>query len=261
MLRKAFAAVLVLGLAAMSMGGCFDNWEAGWRCEVWGVVYDQVTGNRLSGAEVSWGDNYTYTDENGAYSLEVTEGARVISCRKSGYVDSKEKINVSDPILGTHYDPKMIPILSSGYIKAELTWGLQPPDLDAHMWTPRGGHVYFGSTYDSGVELDGDVRNGYGPETITISSLASGKYSYSVNNHSVSPPLRGCGATVTIYVGGSRRYTATVPDVGYEGNTWWNVFEIDGDTRGLRRLNTLSQSPEFSARDAFGGDEFITSDQ
>jgi hypothetical protein len=59
-----------------------------------------------------------------------------------------------------------------------LTWGETPRDLDSHLDTPSGCHVFYGRKQcNRGQEsLDTDVTNSFGPETINIRKLAPGIY-------------------------------------------------------------------------------------
>ena len=70
------------------------------------------------------------------------------------------------------------PPVQNGQLRVVLTWGETPRDLDSHLDTPSGCHVFYGRKQcDGGREsLDTDVTDSYGPETINIHSLVPGVY-------------------------------------------------------------------------------------
>jgi uncharacterized protein YfaP (DUF2135 family) len=70
------------------------------------------------------------------------------------------------------------PPVKQGQVRIVLTWGETPRDLDSHLDTPSGCHVYYGRKQcNRGQEsLDTDVTDSFGPETINIRKLAPGVY-------------------------------------------------------------------------------------
>ena len=70
------------------------------------------------------------------------------------------------------------PPVGPGKLRFVLTWGEMPRDLDSHLDTPSGCHLYYGRKQCPGREatLDTDVQDSFGPETISINSLKPGLY-------------------------------------------------------------------------------------
>ena len=82
---------------------------------------------------------------------------------------------------------------------ATLTWGASPSDLDLHLWTPSGEHVYFGNPSASGVRLSSDDTTGYGPETLTFTTSECGRYALAVHHYQgESASFAGSGAEVAL---------------------------------------------------------------
>ncbi|MDR5609090.1 MULTISPECIES: hypothetical protein [unclassified Arsenophonus] len=95
--------------------------------------------------------------------------------------------------------------------------------------------------------LDIDVRNGFGPETITIKRLNPGRYRFAVKNFSTKPEITTSNAKVVVAQkdksGGTRVSEYDIPTSGT--GLWWEVFEMDGNTeisgRSIQFL-TLNQT-------------------
>ncbi len=131
-------------------------------------------------------------------------------------------------------------------MRVVLTWGSTPSDLDSHMQVDlvngQSDHIYFGYMESQlGVSLDVDDTSSYGPETITVSSVAEGVYRYYVFNfsHDYSSDLSNSGAKIEIYFGGSATpvYTLYVPQgSGYT----WNVFTYNSVTGDFVINNTIT---------------------
>lgn len=68
--------------------------------------------------------------------------------------------------------------LGPGKLRMVLTWGEEPKDLDSHLLTSTGCHVFYGNKQcpDGSASLDADVTDGFGPETINVHTLKPGLY-------------------------------------------------------------------------------------
>ena len=103
----------------------------------------------------------------------------------------------------------------------------------------------------SGANLDVDDVSSYGPETITITEIYSGTYTYAVKHYSGSGKITTSGATVKIYndSGNIRTYevdaNASCGDTGW----YWTVFELDGNSGAITTINTFDSSSPRSIND------------
>lgn len=135
----------------------------------------------------------------------------------------------------TVLNESLSPALASGQIRIVLNWCDETPgavrDIDSYLQVPGGGDpVYFYNKTASGAQLDVDETDWKGPETITITSLGSGTYSYYVNNYSYRRNRLALGSSsvrVSVYKGTSLLRTYAVPS----GNgLTYEVFRIVNGT-------------------------------
>jgi len=127
-----------------------------------------------------------------------------------------------------------------------LSWGSVPRDLDLYLRIVHEGRTFevdFSRMGDiSGgpfALLDRDVRDGHGPETIQIARWLDGTYRCAVHNYSGDPALAGCGAKLSMTLGG--------PELAFECPTsgtgeWWEVFLYSPTTGRLEILNRITTS-------------------
>ncbi len=67
-------------------------------------------------------------------------------------------------------------------LRVLLSWDSDYTDLDLHLVTPNGEHLYYGNrVLESGGALDVDVTTGYGPEIFSSPSPQPGTYLVYVN--------------------------------------------------------------------------------
>ncbi|TBU89500.1 hypothetical protein DNK44_16930 [Pseudomonas dryadis] len=67
-------------------------------------------------------------------------------------------------------------------LRVVLSWDSDNTDLDLHLVTPDGGHVWYGDrSLANGAALDVDVTTGYGPEMIASPTPLKGQYLVYVN--------------------------------------------------------------------------------
>ena len=70
----------------------------------------------------------------------------------------------------------------SARLRVVLSWDSDNTDLDLHLVTPDGGHVWYGErSLANGAALDVDVTTGYGPEMIATPTPLKGQYLVYVN--------------------------------------------------------------------------------
>ncbi|WP_420589592.1 tetratricopeptide repeat protein [Bacterioplanoides sp.] len=134
-------------------------------------------------------------------------------------------------------------------LRAVLTWGATPRDLDSHLSYPNN-HVYYVDKTGTNANLDVDDTDSFGPETITIEQKHDGeRYVYAVHdytngsrNRKDSKAMGFSNARVEVYVGQTLIRTYRVqPDTTA---TSWIVFGIDenGAFHDINQYLSLSRS-------------------
>jgi len=124
-----------------------------------------------------------------------------------------------------------------------LTWGSKPRDLDSHLVTPTGSHIYYSSRGSQSsspyTQLDVDDRYSYGPENISVYRYTSGRYyKYYVYNWSNERRMAGCGARVSV----QNRYRVLrnylIPRSG--SGRYWHVFNMwsNGSITSINRIRS-----------------------
>jgi hypothetical protein len=117
-----------------------------------------------------------------------------------------------------------------------LSWGAQPPDLDAHLTGPRIEGGTFEVSYQNlqpvpYASLDVDDQDGSGPETVTIARLngnfVAGSYSFFIDNYSETPGFDVSNAVVAVFQGDTQ--VGRFPVSGASGDPsfrHWQVFTM-----------------------------------
>lgn len=185
----------------------------------------------------------TQTDAQGKVTLPTgytDDASTLLLIKKDGYSTLVAKC----PCEGLTY--ALSPVMKNlDGMRVVLTWGAEPQDLDSHISYP-GNHIFWNSKNGTDGKLDVDDRDGFGPETITLTKKHEGEtYVYSVHDYSdVNAPgtdaLSKSEAKVFVYVGQSLVRTYYVP-TGKKGNLW-TVFRITGegefqDINSIRGVN------------------------
>ena len=121
-----------------------------------------------------------------------------------------------------------------------LTWGKTPRDPDIHILRSDGKHVCHSCQSDDGMRLDVDVRNGFGPETMTVASKKGYEYIVYVYNFSNDVPFTKSSCVV------GHSNLSTQEDISYEvpkeigadGMRYWWICKIydDGEVVDLQQL-------------------------
>ena len=196
--------------------------------KVSGYVRNALSNDPISGLNVYFGDSLSnVTDSNGMYSFAKVSGGEVniTAGDNSGYINSTISLNVTSDIpAGTSADIIVSPSQPANSMRAVLTWGFTPQDLDLHAWDGGCEIAYFNPDCADG-SLDHDTRTGYGPETITL-TLGNGNtdcFHLFVNQFSSDGTLQTSSARVQIYVGNSKTADFTVPTTGGSDEVWWDI--------------------------------------
>ena len=195
----------------------------------------------------------TTTDLTGAFHFaSVVAGTYCLGVSYPGYAAQSLPVVVT----GTAQTTELVTLftmLPPGALRAVLTWGAEPADLDLHMLGPTitGGtfHVYYNQMSQDTASLIADVSTGYGPEAITVSALHPGTYQLFVHDNtnralSTSMALSASGATVTLYNETGVFDTFTVLS---GGGTLWAVCTIDGATGNVTPVETMTYQSNPSA--------------
>ena len=132
--------------------------------------------------------------------------------------------------------------LVEGEWRVVLSWGKHPKDLDLYCITnfqPR--KVYFGMKNEGGqhdptmgsIELDIDVRQGFGPETITFTPNPAKKYRFIVHNYTGNAikSLANSGGKIVVNKSRGPPVQFEVPTdivLGDDGEIarFWHVFDL-----------------------------------
>ncbi|MBT3983405.1 MAG: hypothetical protein HOE90_18770 [Bacteriovoracaceae bacterium] len=241
------------------LSSCFDESEVGGASfgTVTGTIIDAQTGAVVATADVSIAGYAKYntiqSGITGSYTMsEAPIGNWVVNATKSGYTEGSANATVRLYTTTSNVD---IPILKSEYAKNKvviiLTWGLNPTDLDSHLYVPAGPtvEINFGNLGNIGASpfaaLDLDDLVSYGPETTAIAMSSgvgsfSGTYRFWVRNFSNNTSLTTSGASVRVYVNGSMDYQFDVPTTGSGRN--WHVFDMNGSNLAFTTVNTLTDA-------------------
>jgi len=229
---------------------------------------DNASINARSGLNVTSGSTTvtTTTATNGTYTLSsMSAGGYTVEVNKSGYITSFFNVNVcgkaSNSFNMSNQNASISENLSSGTMRIVLSWpsGSTARDLDTHLQIPDNAsgqyHIYYskkvfyyatnssscsGCDSSDKVTLDRDRGTAPGTETLTITKVRSGTYSYSVHDFtnrgtSSSTKLAQSGASVKVYYNN----TTTTYNVPNSAGTLWRVFTFT-NSGGLSATNTMT---------------------
>ncbi len=207
-----------------------------------GCVVDQL-GARVSGARVVadgidyTGNTSTGTDSAGNFALPIKKAARAAITSRSGGKTSNSV--AAGPSTSDFAASGSCLVLTdqANNVSIKLTWGEMPADVDSHLLTPGGDHIYFSNKGDLAAapwaNLDVDDTSSFGPEIVTLRKLQVGSYTYVVNNYSrnqgPTPGLTESPTRVELNIGGAT--TAYAPPAGEADAAWWTVFNFSVDAQ------------------------------
>jgi len=214
-----------------------------------GFVKSATTNGPIANAQIRMGSMSATSNANGMFSFTgVAPNLYSVAATASGYTNLVKAVNVSSDILaGSTADMVMSPKLNPGQFRAVLTWGASPPDLDSHVRTPCGCECYFNTKRclcgSQSVSLDVDATRGYGPETMTFSSISTGTFTYYVYIYTNGGTYVGSNGFVQIYDSTGLKYSLSVPQSGYNAAwRYWRVFQLNGASGAFTLLNDVVSS-------------------
>lgn len=221
-----------------------------------------AAGQPVANARVE-SDGIDYSGSSQAFT--TSDGSFQIPIRKSGkatitaFLGSQltNTATAGPAAANITLDPCLVTTTSTDGFNIKLTWGEIPDDLDSHLFTPNGGHVYFvaqGSlTALPFASLDVDDLVSFGPEVVTISKLMQGTYTYAVHNFSRSRNSGAPGITESpgrVELNRDGNTSVFSPPANEGARLWWHVFNIVVDAQcnvSVAPVNAwLDQEPALS---------------
>jgi hypothetical protein len=194
------------------------------------------------------GSSRATTDINGVFTIPLRRSSEATLVGSLGSFLTNTASISSGAVDSTTTSCLTLGAIGSG-VAIRLTWGESPSDLDSHLITPSGEHVYF-QNFGNGTaapfaSLDVDDRSSFGPEVITITKLMVGTYRYYVRNFrgQSSGLFSLSAARVELFTPNRVTELITVPTVDTLSTNYWLPFEMDVDSAcniTVRRDNILS---------------------
>ena len=169
------------------------------------------------------------TDAQGRFSVLGRPSSRLLlSGRRGAFLTNATS---ADVLAASPFDiPTCLTLPSANAATMRLTWGASPSDIDSHLRTPDGSHVYYASqgllTTAPFASLDVDDVTGFGPEVTTIRRPRVGIYRFYLHNFSQSftPGMTGSPTRVELnYVG---RTVVFSPPPGEGSALYWHMFDL-----------------------------------
>jgi uncharacterized coiled-coil protein SlyX len=138
--------------------------------------------------------------------------------------------------------------LTANEIEIVLKWAAVPRDLDSHLYSSDGKHIYFSHKTEEKMSLDVDITTGIGPETTRFTVQPNLKYIYAVHRYSDEPMLTKSKAelkfafnmqTTQINKVGTHDKLINgeiykIPEITHPEARFWIVCMIDGSTKQIK---------------------------
>jgi PKD repeat protein len=240
----------------VSVGNVSDVTDTNGNYELVGVQLGDLRADFMAN------NTHVHLKENVQFWNLSTASAAQLTATKAGYydyVDDHFEVGRGQSIAKWF---SMSPIFFG--VRFVMNWTNKPGDLDILLHFPTNVPVSYpfidylpqnqGSTSGPPFAIrDVDMRNGWGPETISILRLYPGTYNVYARKYPGESGyyLSQSSAQVVAYMGGdvtnvfSSQLKAagsiTVPTVGT--NDWWHVCDIDGVTTNITWVNQLMATP------------------
>jgi len=176
-----------------------------------------------------------FSSEQFTAEAQLPYGSYTIQISRSGY-NAVEFYECEHFSALTECSPTLDPtgFVASGGMSVVLSWGLNPSDLDSHLFKLDANnveqyHIYFGDKTNDLDSLDLDDVTSYGPETVRIQTVdPSSTYLYAVHHYAGTGSITGSSSAqvkVSLDNASSRVFT---PPTGESSNlgSYWKVFEI-----------------------------------
>jgi Carboxypeptidase regulatory-like domain len=169
------------------------------------------------------------TNAQGQFTVSGRPSSRLlVSGRKGAFLTNAASVDVG--AVTAFNIATCLTLPSSTGATMRLTWGASPSDIDSHLRTPDGSHVFYVSKGSLSAapfaSLDVDDVTGFGPEVTTIRRPRVGIYRFYLHNFSQSftPGMTDSPTRVELnYVGRSVVFS---PPPGEGSALWWHMFDL-----------------------------------
>lgn len=206
-----------------------------------GCVQD-TNGNKIANAMVS-GDGIDYssitkvfTDAQGNFSLPVKMSSNLYVLAQSGNKTSNAQ-KVTTTTSTKTMSQCLIVSSQNNSLTMRLTWGKYPEDVDSHLITPNGEHIYFNNDGNlitaPYANLDVDDTTSFGPEVVTVRRLQVGTYHYGVHNYSETlTPTNMLQSPIRVELEGAKLQKRIIyPTLADNTNLFWYGFDLIVDAQ------------------------------
>ena len=247
-----------------------------------GIVTSALDGSAIAGASVNIAGLIATTDASGKFEIKgikpgyvtadfspstflgskpltvkfnnlTADGSQSISIHALDFISYEGMVKLEAGKDHT-LEYSLTPQLAQGAMRVVLNWGDSPDDLDAHLFTPEiyGEEYHIFWDNEGNLEeapfaaLDHDDYDSYGPETITISQLFTGTYTFYASNY-YGYDVNGTAfadaeASVSVYNDQGRVATIRLPSSATGTEDHWEVFTIDGSNGEITLVNDLTST-------------------
>lgn len=222
-------------------------WNIDRRMEVVNVngCVEDTKGNRVGNAVIQGdGINYSaittaYSSNTGNFSLPVRRQSQMYVIAQEG-TRSSNAVSVTTTAADHDMNECLVVSASNNSVTMRLTWGDSPSDVDSHLMTPDGKHIYFSEKGHLAshpfANLDVDDTDSFGPEVVTIRKLMIGTYHYGVHNYSGTKNPALIESPVRVVLDGAKVLRRTIVPTGSEitvnrQNMFWHAFDLRVDAQ------------------------------
>lgn len=137
-------------------------------------------------------------------------------------------------------------LVFNNQLEVKLSWGMVPRDLDLHVHTSTGDHVYFSSkaSGDGSLKLDIDKMHGIGPETITVKVKSGVKYRFYVHNYTGGDTFLYSSSAKVEFIANANSFQMIIPTAPHASSArYWDCFELlDGKVKKIDKV--VERAPE-----------------
>jgi hypothetical protein len=169
---------------------------------------------------------YATTNAQGLFTIAARPASRaVVSGRRGAFLTNAVSVGPSSFSV-----TPCLTLPTTNAATTTLTWGLLPLDIDSHLRTPDGSHVYYLAEGNLNAapfsSLDVDDVDGRGPEVTTIRRPRAGIYRFYLHNFSGTFNPGMTGSPVRLELNYAGRPVVFSPPSGEGGALWWHVFDL-----------------------------------